>query len=254
MLVVPLRSLGRWIGQAQRATAAGERIFEVLDEPEGVDDRPGAGALPDGPGEIRFEGVSFAYLPGRPVLEAIHLEMDAGSTVALVNCGDGLEVDISVPEGLIGGIEEGMPATLRFDALPEEVLAGTVTEVGVAARAGATFPVTVRIDGDHPGLRSGLAAEATLEFGGEGGQEVILVPLTAVVHEPDGSFVFLAEPDGAEQATVARRQVQLGELTAEGLEIKGGLTPGDLVITAGTSVIREGLRVRLERGQRSVES
>ncbi|MDQ3067892.1 MAG: ABC transporter ATP-binding protein, partial [Actinomycetota bacterium] len=43
MLIVPLRSLGMWIGQAQRATASGERIFEVMDEPEGVDDRPGAG-------------------------------------------------------------------------------------------------------------------------------------------------------------------------------------------------------------------
>jgi len=42
MLIVPLRSLGMWVGQAQRATASGERIFEVMDEPEGVEDRPGA--------------------------------------------------------------------------------------------------------------------------------------------------------------------------------------------------------------------
>ena len=84
MLIVPLRSLGMWIGQAQRATAAGERIFHVLDEPEGVDDRPHAAALPDGPGAIRFEGVSFGYLPGRPVLEGIDLEIAAGTTVALI--------------------------------------------------------------------------------------------------------------------------------------------------------------------------
>ena len=36
MLVMPLRMLGMWIGQAQRAIAAGERIFEILDEPEEV--------------------------------------------------------------------------------------------------------------------------------------------------------------------------------------------------------------------------
>src|SRR4029077_4380477 len=41
LLVVPLRALGMWIGQAQRATAAGERIFEVLDEPEDIADQPG---------------------------------------------------------------------------------------------------------------------------------------------------------------------------------------------------------------------
>src|SRR5213082_2083739 len=39
LLVKPLRSLGMWIGQAQRATASGERIFEVLDEPEEIADR-----------------------------------------------------------------------------------------------------------------------------------------------------------------------------------------------------------------------
>ena len=84
MLIVPLRSLGMWIGQAQRATASGERIFEVMDEPEGVDDRPGAGELAPGPGEIRFEGVSFGYAADRPVLEEIDLELAPGRTVALI--------------------------------------------------------------------------------------------------------------------------------------------------------------------------
>ncbi len=84
MLIVPLRSLGMWIGQAQRATAAGERIFEVLDEPEGVDDRAGAAPLPAGPGAIRFERVSFGYHPGRTVLDDVDLEVSAGRTVALI--------------------------------------------------------------------------------------------------------------------------------------------------------------------------
>jgi ATP-binding cassette subfamily B protein len=84
MLVIPLRSLGMWIGQAQRATASGERIFEVMDEPEGIEDRPGALELPPGPGEIRFENVDFSYAPGRPVLEGIDFEIAAGRTVALI--------------------------------------------------------------------------------------------------------------------------------------------------------------------------
>jgi ATP-binding cassette subfamily B protein len=84
MLVTPLRSLGMWIGQAQRATASGERIFQVLDEPEEVADKPAAVELPPGDGEIRFENVSFSYLEGRPVLEDVDLALDAGTTLALI--------------------------------------------------------------------------------------------------------------------------------------------------------------------------
>src|SRR5438552_10875617 len=84
MLVVPLRSLGMWIGQAQRATASGERIFQVIDEPEEVTDRAGAGELPAGGGHIRFEGVGFEYIPGRPVLEDIDLDVPPGRTIALI--------------------------------------------------------------------------------------------------------------------------------------------------------------------------
>jgi ABC-type multidrug transport system fused ATPase/permease subunit len=84
MLVMPLRMLGMWIGQAQRATAAGERIFEILDEPEEIADRPGARPLPPGPGEVRFEGVDFGYEPGRLVLEDVELEIAPGRTIALI--------------------------------------------------------------------------------------------------------------------------------------------------------------------------
>jgi ATP-binding cassette subfamily B protein len=84
MLVMPLRSLGMWVGQAQRATASGERIFQVLDEPEKVADRPDPTDLPPGEGTIIFEDVSFSYLPGRPVLEHLDLALEAGTTVALI--------------------------------------------------------------------------------------------------------------------------------------------------------------------------
>ena len=84
MLVMPLRMLGMWVGQAQRATAAGERIFEILDEPEEIADAPGARSLRPGPGAVVFEDVDFGYEPGRPVLEGVDLELAPGRTVALI--------------------------------------------------------------------------------------------------------------------------------------------------------------------------
>ena len=83
-LIFPLRSLGMWIGQAQRATASGERIFEVMDEPQEVADRAGAIELPAGNGRLSFVDAGFAYGPGRPVLEDIDLDVEAGKTIALI--------------------------------------------------------------------------------------------------------------------------------------------------------------------------
>jgi ABC-type multidrug transport system fused ATPase/permease subunit len=84
MLIMPLRMLGMWIGQSQRATAAGERIFQILDEPEEIADRPGAGPLPSGPGRVAFEGVTFGYDPERPVLDDIDLAIEPGRNVAVI--------------------------------------------------------------------------------------------------------------------------------------------------------------------------
>jgi ABC-type multidrug transport system fused ATPase/permease subunit len=90
LLVFPLRSMGMWVGQYQRAMASGERVFEVLDELRDVVERPDARPLPDGPGALSFRGVTFGYEPDRIVLSDIDLEIEAGQTVALIGptgCG-----------------------------------------------------------------------------------------------------------------------------------------------------------------------
>jgi ABC-type multidrug transport system fused ATPase/permease subunit len=84
MLVMPLRSLGMWIGQAQRATASGERIFQIMDEPEEIAEKPGAIELPPGGGHIAFEHVTFGYMENRPVLRDVDLDVEPGQTIALI--------------------------------------------------------------------------------------------------------------------------------------------------------------------------
>jgi ATP-binding cassette subfamily B protein len=84
MLESPLRSLGMWIGQAQRATASGERIFQVIDETEDIRDAEGAYELPSGPGRVTFEHVTFGYDAERPVLHDVDLELEPGRVVALI--------------------------------------------------------------------------------------------------------------------------------------------------------------------------
>jgi ATP-binding cassette subfamily B protein len=82
MLIGPMRMLGVALGMAQRATASGARLLEILDrEPRIVD---GSGALPDGRGRVELRGVTFGYGEGPDALRDVDLVVEPGSTVALV--------------------------------------------------------------------------------------------------------------------------------------------------------------------------
>ena len=80
----PIRSLTIQYSIMQRAMAAGQRIFEVLDVPVEVRDRPDAVALPREARAIELDDVTFGYAPGHPVLRDISLRVEPGETVALV--------------------------------------------------------------------------------------------------------------------------------------------------------------------------
>ncbi len=99
MLITPMRSLGVTLNLAQRATASGARIFQLLDREPQMSDRPGAPELPAGSGHVQLRGVTLRYEPahdelstapakplppGRAVLHDIDLDVPAGRTVAIV--------------------------------------------------------------------------------------------------------------------------------------------------------------------------
>jgi ABC-type multidrug transport system fused ATPase/permease subunit len=143
MMVMPLRMLGMWIGQAQRATASGERIFEVLDEPEEVADRPGATDLPSGPGRVEYRGVHFEYAPGRPVLRAIDLELEPGSTTALIgHTGAGKTTLAS----LVGRFYDVSAGGVVLDGLDvrDVTIASLRHAIGVVSQDPFLFSATVR--------------------------------------------------------------------------------------------------------------
>jgi subfamily B ATP-binding cassette protein MsbA len=81
----PVRQLSRTMNTIQQSTASVERVFEILDTPPAIADRPGAPALPGFTSALRFEGVSFRY-PGSPelTLRDITLDIRRGEVVAFV--------------------------------------------------------------------------------------------------------------------------------------------------------------------------
>ncbi len=80
----PIRSLTFHYSTMQRAMASGQRIFEVLDVPVGISDKPDAVRLKKIDGSIEFKNVTFGYFPDQPVLKNVSFRVEPGETVALV--------------------------------------------------------------------------------------------------------------------------------------------------------------------------
>jgi|SRR5579875_18953 len=85
MLISPMRTLGYMLSAAQRATASGARIFQVLDREPQMHVPHDAPPLPAGNGHISLLGVGLTFAGStRPALHDVDLEIEGGATVALV--------------------------------------------------------------------------------------------------------------------------------------------------------------------------
>ena len=98
MLISPMRTLGYMLGAAQRSTASGARIFQILDREPTIVNAPDAPPLPQGNGHVRFEGVGLTFEGGiTPALSDVNLDVPAGQTVALVGAmGSGKSALVSL--------------------------------------------------------------------------------------------------------------------------------------------------------------
>jgi ABC-type transport system involved in Fe-S cluster assembly fused permease/ATPase subunit len=122
---VPLNFMGMVYREIKQGLIDIETMFALLHEPAEIIDRPGAKPLRVRKGEIKFENVSFAYDPERPILKNVSFEVPAGKMVAIVGpSGAGKSTisrilfrfyEISRGKVLIDGqdIEDGTQASLR---------------------------------------------------------------------------------------------------------------------------------------------
>jgi ATP-binding cassette, subfamily B, heavy metal transporter len=83
-LYIPLNFLGVMYREIKQALTDLDKMFGLLERHREVDDKPGALPLAVREGTVRFEHVSFAYDPARPILHDLSFEIPAGKTVAVV--------------------------------------------------------------------------------------------------------------------------------------------------------------------------
>lgn len=80
----PIKRLSRVYGNIQRALAAAERVFSVLDTKPDIEDKPQAAAMTEIDGKVEFIDVDFAYIPGEKALCELNLLAEPGQMIAIV--------------------------------------------------------------------------------------------------------------------------------------------------------------------------
>ena len=83
-LANPVKRLSRVYAAIQKAMAAADRVFEVMDLDEKITDVPGAKPLPPIKGQVEFKDITFSYKEGQPALQHISLKAEPGQMIALV--------------------------------------------------------------------------------------------------------------------------------------------------------------------------
>jgi ATP-binding cassette subfamily B multidrug efflux pump len=142
-LAEPVRRVGLITPVLAMATAAGERVFEILDARSEVEEAPDAVKLPTVAGHVRFEDVSFAYFGRHRVLDRVSFEARPGQVIALLGAtGSGKSTIIN----LIPRFYDPTGGRIMLDGqdIQRATLNSLRDQIGIVLQETTLFAATVR--------------------------------------------------------------------------------------------------------------
>ncbi len=186
-------------------------------------------------------------------------EVAASGQAFLLQANGALEVEVRVPETLIRNVDFGQVVQVEFPSIEGVDVKGVVATIGAESESGNAFPVTVRLASTEADIRPGMTASVTFNFNAYlDGRNAYLIPISALAI--DAGLREAAATGTPEQAgpgsevpvfvldpatgTVGLRQVTVGDIRGNELEVFEGLQPGDQVVAAGVSFLRDGMEAQ----------
>lgn len=142
-LANPVKRLSRVYGNLQRAMAAVDRVFAVIDLPEPISDKVGAKELPEIEGTVRLDKVSFEYKKGVPALVDVSLEAKPGQMIAFVGPSGAGKSTVANLIPRFYEINEGA-ITIDGHNIQDVTLASLREQIGIVPQETMLFSTTVR--------------------------------------------------------------------------------------------------------------
>lgn len=182
--------------------------------------------------------------PVSGIVAFVHAEVGhlvaVGTPVAQVVNDAYVEVEIGLNEDDVIGLSRGQTAQVAVRALPEEVFEGSVEYVGPRADDRTkTYPVRVVLANRGRRLRSGMVAKVTIAS--EELEDVIIISRDWVVERYGEPAVFVAS-----DSLALMRKVSLGRVIGDRVVVRGGLAPGEQIVTLGHDQITDGSRIDIK--------
>ncbi|WP_036819282.1 efflux RND transporter periplasmic adaptor subunit [Photobacterium sanctipauli] len=171
----------------------------------------------------------------------------SGQLIAVLSCGNNMEVTANVSEATIAGLSIGQDVTAMIGAVSKESMPATISEIGLSTGNTGTYFVTATINSEIESLRPGMGAELLINRERLQSNQNLWVPMNTVNEENGQHFVMIFEPaqdsQGGVQGIVRKVPVTIGKFIAGSIEVTHGLSEGQQVITAGQSQVYDGLEV-----------
>ena len=180
---------------------------------------------------------------------AVNEQVSAGHTFAELNAGEGLKVEVGLPETMVNKVKVDMPTTLQFTAIEGTTFEGRVFEVSPSIDANSsTYITAIEIINPVPEIKPGMATNVTFDFRVEETDQgkSIIVPVKAVGEDTNGNFVFVIESEDGKVGTVKKQAITIGELKTGGFEVLSGLKEGQRYATAGLQSLLDNQKVSLQ--------
>lgn len=168
----------------------------------------------------------------------------AGQTVLRVAEGNEKEVVIAVPESDVEKVRGAEGFAVALNSLSGRSWAGRLRELSPSADpATRTFTARISVPQADESVRLGMSARVEAKV--SHGDTALRLPLSAFFTRNDQANVWVVDP--ATQ-TVALTKVETDGVAGNEMRVKAGLQSGQLVVTAGASLLEPGQKVRLPDG------